>query len=1065
MKQKIVFLQLLAGFLFLSSITAFAQPATVTGTVSDVQTGEPLAYLSVNVEGTNTQAITDENGAYSIRVNNPATDKLVFSYIGYETQTIAVNNALNVNAKLTQSAVQLDELVVVGYGVQKKSHLTGAISKFQDERMSEIPVATVEQALQGKIAGVNIQNTTSEAGVAPQIRVRGMGSISADSAPLVVVDGIPVPDGLNSVSASDIASIEVLKDAASASIYGSRAANGVIMVTTKSGQVAKPKYTASASVGVKSLMRTYDIMNVSDYTNLLYSEAALRAADPLWTGPKPNLISDSEAALYIIGTQLYGEDYNWQQSALNDLATIQNYQLSVSGGTKEVKYYLSGNYTSDQGIMQHSAYDKFTFRAKLDATLSKYVKVGANISPSFSTRERPGSNFTDFTRWYPGMQPWHNDVTAAFTGKKAGDWAQVGDFKDRRYTGIMPDGSLFDKVTSPSSSSNQNPKSVLERIIRNQDDYRLSSSAYINIEPIPNLVLRSTLSNYVTYTESTEFRQKEASKAGDPNKSYYTNKLYVDILSETTLSYTKAFGRHEISGMLGFSYDRANVKTAGIGGMNFPTDDVRTINAATEILIEETGTRRTYTEIAAPRVLISYLGRLNYSFSDKYLASVSLRADGSSSFGPENRWGWFPSASLGWRLSEEDFMKEIDWISQLKLRASWGVTGNDNIPAYAYTDLLYNANYITGAGTGNVVSGLAPNASTLGNRAISWEQTYEYDYGFDLSLWKDRAGMTFDYYYGITDKLLLQQSAMAISGYDQYWNNIGRIRNLGCEVEVHGYIFDNKDFKWNISANLSLNRNKLIDLGGEPYQFNYGERSEVYAAFLGQPSIQYYGYKTDGVWLSDQQIADWRAAGNTNASEVVVAAGGMKVTDTNGDKKLDANDRVVLGSPFPDFTWGVTNTFKYKNFDLNILFQGVQGVDIVNGDIYYNEFKKYERTYVKNRWVSPSNPGDGKTPYFTNGMTVMLTDYCVEDGSYIALRDVTLGYTLPKKAAEKIYLKGLRAYFAAQNLLYFFASDYRGLNPEAMSNTGTYSSPLMSGYQRGAFPIQRTFSVGLELNF
>ncbi|MCL2098284.1 MAG: TonB-dependent receptor [Bacteroidales bacterium] len=1068
MKHKIVFLQLLA-FLLLYGTTALAQSGTVTGTVRDAQTGETLSYLTVNLMGTTLMATTDENGFYSIRVNNLSTDKLIFSYVGYETQTIVVNSQRALDVQMVQGAVQLDELVVIGYGVQKKSHLTGAISKFQDERLNDIPVSTVEQALQGKIAGVSVQNTTSEAGVAPQVRVRGMGSISASSAPLIVVDGIPVPDGLNSVNAADIASIEVLKDAASAAIYGSRAANGVIMVTTKSGQPTAPKYTVSASTGFKGLLRTYDMMSNKEYAELLYYEASLREQDPLWTG-NTNRITDNERVQYIVATQMFGGTYDWQKAALRDVATIQNYQLSVSGGTKELRYYLSGNYVADQGIMQHSYYNKLTFRAKIDANLSKYVKIGANIAPSYSIRERPGSNFTDFTRWIPDVQPWHNEVTAAFTGKKVGDWVVNADFRDKHYIGYLPDGTLFDKVVSnPYSSNNMNPKSVLEKIERLQNDYRLSGSAYINVEPMKDLVLRSTINTYTTYSENTDQRKEGATAAANPSISYYSNKLYVNILSETTLNYTKQFGRHEINGMVGFSFDKATTKTAGIYGEDFPLEGIFTLNAATAIKqYDAGGNLATYTEIDADKILISYFGRINYSYADRYLASVSLRTDGSSRFGPDNHWGWFPSLSVGWRLSEEDFLKSADWISQLKLRGSVGVTGNDNIPAYAYTDLLYGANYILGTGNGSVTPGLAPNGNSLGNRFISWEQTLEWNYGLDLSLWKDRAGLTVDYYYAITDQLLLQQSAMAISGYERYWNNIGRVRNLGMEFELHGYIFDSKDFKWRMSGNLSFNRNKLIDLGGEPYQFNYGERSEVFAAFLGAPCIQYYGYKTDGIWRSQAEIDAWYAAGNTAAAEVAIAPGGLKVVDTNNDGVLDMNDRVAMGSPFPDFTWGLTNTFKYKDFDLNILIQGVQGGQVINGDIYYNEFKRYERNYVKGRWVSPSYPMDGK-PYHQEGMNadarIMLTDYCVQDGSYISFRDVTLGYTLPKKLADKIHLRGLRAYVAAQNLFYIFASGYTALNPEALTTSSAYSSPLMSGYQRGAFPIQRTISLGLEINF
>ena len=416
-------------------------------------------------------------------------------------------------------------------------------------------------------------------------------------------------------------------------------------------------------------------------------------------------------------------------------------------------------------------------------------------------------------------------------------------------------------------------------------------------------------------------------------------------------------------------------------------------------------------------------------------------------------------------------MKPITEISSLKLRASYGKTGNNNLPinttgsntesSYAYSNTFYPASY--SFGTDNTLTpGLAASSYVLGNPNITWERTNEYNYGIDLGLFKNRILLNLEYYYSITDKLLLLESTMSHAGYNQYWNNSGKVRNRGWEIELSTVNITSKNFEWRTSFNFATNSNKLISLGGEPYRYNYGERNEVYAAIVGQPSIQYYGYKTDGVWTSDEEIAE---AKKTTTYNVTTAAGGLKVVDTNKDGTVDANDRVAIGCPFPDFTWSISNNLRYRDFDFSFMFQGVQGVDIINGDHFYTEVVKLNKEYTKNRWVSPAYIGDGQTPYYTNGMERMLTDYVVEDGSYIALRDIQIGYKFPTKLAKSMKLNGVRVYGGIQNLLYIMASGYKGINPEARTTSGSYSSPLVSGYQRGAYPVQRTFNVGIDLTF
>lgn len=1069
MKFKITLLSLL-----LSSSIAIAQNV-VKGTITDATDGEPLVGVTVILDGTTTGTSTDLDGKFSLDVR-PKQGVLNISYIGYESVKLPfISNADEYQVLLNPETSEIDEIVVVGYGVQKKSHLTGSISKYDGEKLADIPVSNLDQALQGRIAGVNIQNTDQEAGAAAQIRIRGMGSISASSDPLIVVDGFPIADGMQFLNMSDVESVEVLKDAASAAIYGSRGANGVIMITTKSGNAAKPKYSVSAFTGIKSVYKTYDVMNSVEYLDMLYDEARLReisnteGIDDDFT--RFNLASSGERAAYVLEKKLGGTD--WQKEALRSIATINNVQFSVSGGIKDLKYYVSGNYSRDEGIMKNSLYDKFNFRAKIDANLSKNLKFGINLSPNYTMKESPSNNFTDFYRWYSFSPAKHTQASADFINNldpsrniKVGDWAQVLDFASLPYEGVMPDGTYWnslidgisdaDRYPSPSTSANNNPLSVMNTQSRKQYGYRLQASAYLQWEPIKNLILRTSNGIYTNYQENEGYINKNSAQEGNDNQATYTSKLTLDFLSENTANYIFSIGKHDFTALAGMTFQNTSFNTAGISGIGFPNDLIHTLNGATVLNLDGTYTRK------EKEILISYLGRVNWSYNEKYLASVSFRADGSSKF-KNKKWGYFPSVSAGWLMSNESFMDVTkDWLKMLKLRASFGVTGNNDIARYAYTDLLYTANYVFGE-TGMVVPGLANTSDAFANPYLSWEQTNEYNIGLDAAFLNNRITLGVDYYYAITRKMLFKPAAMSHSGHNEAWNNIGKVRNNGIEIEISSNNITTKDFTWKTSLNFALNRNRLLELGGEALQYSYGERNEVYAAIVGDPAIQFFGYKTDGVWKSQEEI---NSSGiDATKSSVPMTLGGLKVVDTNGDGVLTPEDRVPLGSPFADFTWGLGNNFTWRDFDLSFTIQGSQGGHLINGDIYYNESKKYNRAYNQNRWVSSLYPGDGKTPYMANGVDQMLTDYVMESATYVALRDVIIGYTLPKNVLQKINMRSLRVYVSMQNLLYFMGSGYRGLNPEARTTSGEYASPLVNGYQRGAFPLNRTFSFGIDLTF
>ncbi|HRZ96821.1 MAG TPA: TonB-dependent receptor [Paludibacter sp.] len=1053
----------------------------VSGTVTDSKK-EPLIGVNVTVSGSKSGTITDFDGKYSLQAPDNKS-VIVFSYIGYKTIERTVGNSGVINMILEEDTKLIDEVVVVAYGTQKKSHLTGAVASLKAEGLDEVPVSRVDQALQGKMAGVSINNNNPEAGEKPQIRIRGLGSISASNEPLVVVDGFPIQDGLSMVSMGDVESIEVLKDAASSALYGSRAAGGVILITTKSGNIKKPKYGFKMYNGITSALKLPDMHTTQEYTELLFAEAAQRMQDPSINGIATetmafNKIADTERAGYLILKNMVDQPTDWLKEGLRDFGTKQNYQLSASGGDKNMKYYISANYTGEEGIMKNSTYDKFTFRIKTDINLSKNISVGINLSPTYSNQERPAVDLTDYMRFPSWMPIRHNESTAALTSlpggtvKKGGDFAQPSDFNGINISGLGLNDEVWHLAgVNPFSSSNQNPVSIRERTSIFNDEYKLQGNTYLNFVIAKGLQFKTSNGFYASYKEYNKKEQTSANKAGNPNMLTRQMTLRTELLSENILSYDLKTGSHEINALAGVTFQTKKNKYNAMVATSFPDEEMLSFNLASQLILDSPTIPGT-TSFYYSEALMSLLGRINYTFKGKYLASLSMRADGSSLFATGNKWDKFPAGSIGWRASEEEFMKELDWVSNLKIRASYGLTGNNAIPQYAYLNRINTNNYALGVGNGSLISGMASNDDILGNPDITWERLAEANFGLDVGLFNSRLNVSVEHYNSNTSRMILGQPAMFITGHKTYWNNIGKVNNTGWEVEITTTNIIKRNFSWKTTANFSTNKNTLLNYGDKEKEDNFGERNEVFRALVGQPSIQYFGYKADGVWTTFEEVAYAKAQKDENGvpftySKFAPVLGGLKVKNTNNDNKIDAEDRVVLGDPFPDFTWGFTNTFTLKDFDLSFLWQGVQGIDIINGNVNYNEQLRLNKAYTANRYVSPMFPGDGKTVYSTNtaGSDLMLTDYCIEDGSYAALRDLTLGYKLPTKIVNIIKMNDLRIYFSAQNLIYLMASNYRGINPEARRTTSAYASPLIDGYQRGAFPLNRTFTLGVDISF
>ncbi len=1063
----------------------------VTGTVID-SNKEPLIGVNVKVVGTKTGTITDVNGNFSIQVPDNKSE-IIFSYIGYKPQQQVVGNKLIINVILLEDSKVMDEVVVVAYGTQQKSHLTGAVSSIKGEKMDDIPVSTIAQALQGQLAGVNIQQVDPEAGESPVIRVRGLGSISAASSPLVVVDGFPIPDGLSSVSMGDVESIEVLKDAASASLYGSRAAGGVILVTTKSGNSAKPKFNFKMYSGIRTIMKLPQMLNNDQYVQLMYNEAALRMKDPAVDGTvynattnpqgtmKYNQIAAADQAAYLVEHYIDDQSTNWTNEALRGNGSNQNYELSASGGDKTTKYFISGNYLKEDGVMRYSNYDKYTMRAKVDINLSKVVTIGINLSPTYSRQTKPASSLIDFLR-YPSWLPVRNNAAmAALNGTIVGDYAQPNNFMYTTISGIGLNGeSWFIPTASLSGSTSNSPVSVNERTSITTDDYRLQAGSYVLINILPGLNFKTANSAYTQYKEYNDAQQTSATQQGSPNMLTRQTTLHTEMLSENTLNFSKKFGNHDITAMAGVTYQKTGNRYNQIVATNFPNDQTFSFNLASSLILNNPNASPAINGVTSfyyTEAMESFIGRLTYAYQGKYLFSSSLRTDGSSKFADGHKWGTFPAASIGWRASEEKFLKGLDWLSNLKLRASYGLTGNNNIPQYSYMNAYNTSNYVTGTGTGNLIPGVAGTDNFIGNPNITWEQTAEGNYGIDLGLFNSKINITVEYYNSNTIQLLLQQPIMYITGHQTYWNNIGKVNNQGIEFEITTTNINSKGFIWRTTANISHNKNLLVNYGSSApgtYVDNFGERSEVYRAQVGMPSIQYYGYVQQGVWTSWAECNAANAALNKAGTPAVYTKyapipGGEKVKDLNGDGNITPADRTFIGSPFPDFTYGITNTFTFKGFELSFLFQGVKGGQIIDGNLNYNETLRSTAAYLANRWVSPMYPGDGMTTYdkTTSGGDLLLTNHGLMDGSYLAMRDCTFGYTIPDKVVRSFSLSKIRLYFSGQNLLYFMAPGFKGINPEARMTSGPYSSsfPLVDGYQRGSFPLNRTYTLGIDINF
>ena len=1019
---------------------------TISGQVLD-EKGAGLPGVNVIVKGTSNGTQTDADGRYKITAPDDAT--LVFSFVGYISKEVAVAGKTTLNMSLAPDAAGLDEVVVVGYGVQEKKMLATSISSISAKQVELLPVASPSEALVGLVAGAQITEPSGEPGAGAVIRIRGLGSISAGNSPLYVVDGYPLnsADSYNQIPPGDIQSIQILKDAAACAIYGSRGGNGIVIVTTKRGNAdGTTRFAFNANTGIQQVAKRVDLLNRDQYLDYLresFTNGNRAIPAVLQAGAAPLPDTDWQDAIFKTGVQ-------------------QNYQVSAAGGTDKARFYISGGYFKQSGIVKNSGFERFSLRANYDAQLSKKLKLGVSLAPNFTrTQVQPISgsyNGGNVTGGGPGGET--AVVTAALILPPIVPvYLPNGDYGTIRNT-------LTGAITNPTDLLN--PVSTLDLYQDRTNAVRALGSSYLDFEVLKGLNLRTSFGAELLNSRRAIYVPATLGTNGNPNANLSNpilgnidarqlNGTNLNWVWENTATYNRTFAtNHSLTLLAGYSAQYNNNEGSTVLGQSgtFTNTSIDYATAAGQLFGQATYTANALTSI---------FGRVDYAYKERYILTAALRTDGSSRFGPDNRYATFPSVALAWRAGEEDFIKRFSAISELKLRGSFGVTGNNNIGDYNYQSYQTAANYVFGAGNGTRTFGFSPNGVAVRN--LGWETNTQFDAGFDLGLFRDRIYLTVAAYQRNTTDLLLNQNIPAVLGFStRALANVGEVRNRGLEFQLNTVNIAGKDFTWNTSANLSINRNKVIALAGQNDQLLYdavfGYTSSI-RVVPGQPLGAFYGYTQEGVYR-DQ--ADVDASPKWTAS--TVAPGDIKFKDINGDGKVDSNDIGMIGNPFPKFTYGISNTFGYKRFSLGVTLQGSQGADILYGGdryVYNAPGQTNGRTNLLGRWHSPTDPGDGMTPRATSSASLrtQFSDYFLHDASFLRIRNVTLRYNIPVAWATKAGLQTAGVYASIQNLYTF--TKYFGYNPEA-NNYGNTTAPTY-GVDQGSYPMARTITLGVQLGF
>lgn len=1032
--KKIVSIICLLGVLLPSAL--LAQNKQITGKVTD-DTGAGVSDATVTVKGGAQKTKTTEKGTFTLSIPASLENvELIVTHVNFSPKTLKVSGT-EANITVTKVSKQLDDVVVVGYGTQKKRNVTGAVATFNAEKLDERPVTRIDQALVGQMAGVQVKQTTGGLGKPFSINIRGTGSIGAQNEPLYVIDGFPIStegantagnfdngSPLDNLNPNDIESIQVLKDAAAAAIYGSRAANGVVLITTKRGKIGKNQINLNVYTGITKAAKKIDVLDGDQW--IVRAKEFINSA---WVASGPNRTADqtSDERRAILGlapgavnTGLMiddrwdipghpGLDYvDWQDKVFQT-GNFQNYQLSASGGSDKARYYVSGNYTDNSGYVQNMTYKTYSARANVEVNLTKKMKFGINLSPSYSVKEDPGVEGKDNTlHKIISQAPIQESSNLSSNGKYLNRYAWGGSAADE--TG------RFDRIGESKM-------------------FRTLATAYLEVELLKGLVFKSSLN--FDNTDNTSKSYVPSTVLASISGSYGSYRKQ-NLVNENTLSYTTRIKEHHnVSAIAGYSYNNYRIDKVSLSSSgNFTNFSNTTLNS---------GSTGSTNEQRA--VLLSYFGRVQYDYDGKYLLSASMRKDGSSRFGEGHRWGTFPSVSAGWRISQEKFFN-IKQINDLKVRASYGAGGNNSIGNYSALATLgaFNYDFANAVAYGTGISGIS-------NPDLHWESSYTTNYGIDIAAFNSRITASFDYYIKKNKDLLLNVPALATSGNSSYLTNIGEVQNKGWEIELNTRNLVNKKFQWNTSLNLSHNDNKILKLDGTQSTI------EVKASFgevpytimqVGLPMYSIYVVKQDGVLTADDIAKGAPMYGNQKV-------GDPRYVDYSGDGKITAADRQVVGQPSPKYTWGITNNFKYKGFDLSIMVQGQNG-----GSIY----SLFGRAMNLTGMSATQNvlDVDVKTRgnYKTSFGSIVNTDW-LYSSNYVSVRTINLGYDLGKLFHTK-YITGARVYVSAENLFYWNKYD-GGWNPEATNANLSADANYPTPGDYGGLPLSKSVVFGVNFTF
>ncbi|WEK34223.1 MAG: TonB-dependent receptor [Candidatus Pseudobacter hemicellulosilyticus] len=1021
-------------FLLLSFQGLAQQSArTITGKVTSPD-GKPVEDATVTVKGSSQSVVTNATGSFTISL--PAgKDTLTITHVGYLLQDIAVGARTQLSIQLSSNNAALEEVVVIAYGTARKVDLTGSVISVKSDELKAVPTASFDQALQGRAAGVQVTQNSGKPGAEPSIRIRGISSITANNEPLYVIDGMLVnSDGgdfsggvtrgprigpLASISPGDIESIEILKDASATAMYGSRGANGVVLITTKRGKSGKGRVDLEAYHGYQEVANKLNLLDAEGFANLV-NDAKLNAGQtPIYVNPK-NL----------------GKGTDWQDELFR-VAPLSSYQATVSGADDKTKYALSGSFFTQDGIILNSDFKRYSFRANLDRTITDKLTVGTNLAYSRLSSQGVLTNDGNIV---PGV------VSSAML------FNPVLPVKDASVKG----GYTFENDRGKILG---NPIAEANEYVSNTILSRILGSVYARYAFSKQLEFKSSFGIDAFNNQENSFgpnflKRTQASKG----EASLAESQGMTWLNENTLSYNNTFnGKHRINAVAGFTVQQFNSDRLLVYAFDFPDNRTGYHNIASALNPQKPANSESSWS------MLSYLGRVNYTLSDKYLFTLTGRVDGSSKFGANNKYAFFPSAAFAWRVSQEDFMQDIEAISDLKFRASYGVIGNQAILPYQSLALIgpYGEGVFNSPSGSEVYTGQEP--LTYVNSDLRWETTRQLDIGFDLALFNNRVQFTADYYNKKTFDLLLTTPIPSTSGFGTTVLNVGNIRNHGFDFDLRTQNLRGGELTWNSAINFSINRNEITNLNSETdIPLSYGILLR-----RGIPISSFYGYIFDGIFQTDAEAASspvligQEPTGANPASHA--KAGDRRYRDINNDGKIDADDRVILGNAQPKFTWGFNNDFSYRQFTLSFFWQGSQGNKMANlNNLDLLNFTGQNNVLADaalNRWT-PANPGN-KYPraLAAGGLDAgVYSSAIVEDASYVRLKNVTLSYNLPAKVLNRLKARNLRIYASATNL--FTITDYSGYDPEA--NTAGQSTTL-NGVDLGGYPQSKVYLLGVNI--